>query len=476
MKINFVFLLFVTLVNAQYQNQLDEVNKDDPEHYLIRHKKKLTKADSYFHKGLYSFYVAKNFEYLDVEDSTTIYLKQAKEHFKTSGDLHYEKAMSLELQQQVRFLNASNNFQSSYFEEFYLFAKEANHSPYLALAYLELSTIELFKINNPEQTQSIVLQRADSLYQIAKKYNNNASKELNIRLNILKGGIETNRNNLEIAKKYYDDVLKSIKTEHDLYLVYAHYNLGYVYLLEDDIPKAIEYLKKAEKSKIKSYKKDFLVLIYIQLANAYERNNQLDLAISYKNKKDSLQSVLDKKAMEKTLILENYKHQTKFKHEQFKLITDRFKKNKILYLSLIFVVFLLALYSFIRWKKEDRKKKVINEEKTKIEKEHLQTKVELEKTKLLVIKDHILLKNKSKVYLNELIYIKSEDHYLQLITNNKVEFVRGKLSEIMEQLPPNFVKCHRSYIINKNEMKQILTNHILMNNGSEVPFSRGFKS
>lgn len=420
MRINLFFLLFVSLVNAQYQNKLDEVNKDDPEHYLIYQKKKLTKADSYFHKGLYSYYVAKNFEYLDIEDSTALYLKQAKEHFKTSGDLLYEKAMALELQQQVRFLNASNNFQSSYFEEFYLFAKESKHTPYLALAYLELSTIELFKINNPEQIPSIVLQRADSLYQIAKKYNNNTSKELNIRLNILIGGIETNRNNLELAKKYYHDVLKTIKTEHDLYLVYAHYNLGYVYLLEDNLPRAIEYLKKAEQSKIKSYKKDFLVLIYNQLANAYERSAQLDMALSYKNKKDSLQTILDKKALEKTLILENYKHQTSFKEEQYRSISERFKKNKILYLTLIFGVFLLALYSFIRWKKEDYRKKTLVEEKSKLEIEHSQTKEELEKTKQLVIEDHIVLKNKTKIYLDELVYIKAEDHYLLLITKGKM--------------------------------------------------------
>ena len=67
------------------------------------------------------------------------------------------------------------------------------------------------------------------------------------------------------------------------------------------------------------------------------------------------------------------------------------------------------------------------------------------------------------------------DHYLQLVTTGKNQFVRGKLSEIMEQLPPNFVKCHRSYIINKNFISQMNKTSVIMTDKTEIPFSRNFK-
>jgi len=50
-------------------------------------------------------------------------------------------------------------------------------------------------------------------------------------------------------------------------------------------------------------------------------------------------------------------------------------------------------------------------------------------------------------------YVKSDGHYLNLFTTNKKEFVRGKISEIEAQLPPNFIKCHRSYVVNQNFIK-----------------------
>jgi DNA-binding LytR/AlgR family response regulator len=73
------------------------------------------------------------------------------------------------------------------------------------------------------------------------------------------------------------------------------------------------------------------------------------------------------------------------------------------------------------------------------------------------------------------LYIKAEDHYLELITTNKKEFVRGKISEIILELPPNFVKCHRSYIINKNQIKSFFKTEIVMQNNDTVPISRSFK-
>ncbi|WP_397362010.1 LytR/AlgR family response regulator transcription factor [Olleya sp. R77988] len=164
-------------------------------------------------------------------------------------------------------------------------------------------------------------------------------------------------------------------------------------------------------------------------------------------------------------------YQTKEKDKKIAELSsfkESFNKNRIVYSILLFLVFLLALYSFIRWKKSDKKKRLLDIENEK-------TKTELETVKSLVINDHIVLKNKSKVYLNELIYVKSDGHYLNLFTTAKKEFVRGKISEIEQQLPPNFIKCHRSYIVNRNCIKQYSSTEVFMTNGDNIPLSRGFK-
>lgn len=49
-----------------------------------------------------------------------------------------------------------------------------------------------------------------------------------------------------------------------------------------------------------------------------------------------------------------------------------------------------------------------------------------------------LINSQSKILLNDVMYIQSEDKYLLLLTTGKNELVRGKMYEIMEELPDYF--------------------------------------
>jgi len=216
-----------------------------------------------------------------------------------------------------------------------------------------------------------------------------------------------------------------------------------------------------------SYKSDLTELLYL----AYSKKNKLDSAQYFLNYKQ----YLNEKIKEEKQLELFHEIDTKYQTHEKDLIINSLKNNKVLYLSLIGVVFLLAFYSFVRWKKLDYRKKKLALEKLHIETEYSQTIEELTKVKELIIEDHVLLKNKTKIYLKELLYIKSDDHYLQVFTTKKKEFIRGKMSDILNQLPPNFVKCHRSYIINKNFVKYTNNKIIMMEDGTEIPFSRGFK-
>ncbi|MCI9844756.1 LytTR family transcriptional regulator DNA-binding domain-containing protein [Flavobacterium pectinovorum] len=122
------------------------------------------------------------------------------------------------------------------------------------------------------------------------------------------------------------------------------------------------------------------------------------------------------------------------------------------------------------------KDKEISLEKEILEIEHLKKVEEVKQLKKLVEKENIILKDKTKINLDQLVYIKAEDHYLNIFTiGKKSHLVRGKLTDIIKELPSNFINCHRSYIVNKNHIKKIQFKFITMVDNSEVPVSRGFK-
>lgn len=110
-----------------------------------------------------------------------------------------------------------------------------------------------------------------------------------------------------------------------------------------------------------------------------------------------------------------------------------------------------------------------------LEKERVETIKKINHLKKIVIKNHIILKDKTKVYISDLIYIKAEDHYLNLfLSDGKNHFVRGKLSSIKGELPPNFMQCHRSYIVNTNCIKRNDSRTITLFNNLELPVSKTF--
>lgn len=97
--------------------------------------------------------------------------------------------------------------------------------------------------------------------------------------------------------------------------------------------------------------------------------------------------------------------------------------------------------------------------------------------KKTVIKNHIVLKDKTKVYVSQLVFVKSEDHYLRLyLENGKTHLVRGKIKEILKELPPNFIQSHRSYLVNSNFIKQNTSNTLFLISGQNVPISKRYQN
>ena len=78
-----------------------------------------------------------------------------------------------------------------------------------------------------------------------------------------------------------------------------------------------------------------------------------------------------------------------------------------------------------------------------------------------------------KVNLDDLIYLESMGRDTYVVTKAETICVHAKFSDMENKVPANrFVRCHRSYIINLSEVKDIARYRFLTKNGIEIPISQ----
>lgn len=93
-------------------------------------------------------------------------------------------------------------------------------------------------------------------------------------------------------------------------------------------------------------------------------------------------------------------------------------------------------------------------------------------------KNRLLLKNGTIINSNEIIYIKSDGHYVEIFikNKNKPEIVRSTLTEILSALPSsNFLRTHKSFIVNIHKIKKFNPNQLMLESGEWIKLSRTYK-
>ncbi|MCE6992695.1 LytTR family DNA-binding domain-containing protein [Dyadobacter sp. CY323] len=97
-----------------------------------------------------------------------------------------------------------------------------------------------------------------------------------------------------------------------------------------------------------------------------------------------------------------------------------------------------------------------------------------EKEDTTVIKDALFIKEKhmfTKILLADIMYIRSDDNYLELHTVKKKYTIRETLKNMIQQLPVNFFfRVHKSFIINLNAITAIDYVHVMIND-IEIPIT-----
>lgn len=76
--------------------------------------------------------------------------------------------------------------------------------------------------------------------------------------------------------------------------------------------------------------------------------------------------------------------------------------------------------------------------------------------------------------LRDINYIESDGHYINIYVSGSELRQFNSLNEIAKKLPAYFKRCHRSFIVNMNYIKEIGNNSIIMDdiNNTQIPVSR----
>jgi two-component system, LytTR family, response regulator LytT len=81
--------------------------------------------------------------------------------------------------------------------------------------------------------------------------------------------------------------------------------------------------------------------------------------------------------------------------------------------------------------------------------------------------------NNIKINHDAILWIKSENIYLEIKTKSKTYILRNSLDRFLEKInDPNFIKIHRSYIINIKNISSINKQFVFINE-QKIPISRG---
>jgi DNA-binding LytR/AlgR family response regulator len=81
-------------------------------------------------------------------------------------------------------------------------------------------------------------------------------------------------------------------------------------------------------------------------------------------------------------------------------------------------------------------------------------------------------KNVIKIFLDDIFYLEGYGEYIKVITTNKNFMVRGPLVEFEKKLSvQNFIRIHKSYIVNILKLTGFSSNHVLIKN-KELPIGR----
>lgn len=100
---------------------------------------------------------------------------------------------------------------------------------------------------------------------------------------------------------------------------------------------------------------------------------------------------------------------------------------------------------------------------------------EINKRDMFVFEDD---KEQRRIPYSHILYFEARNRRIYVRIQNKEYGIYGALDSLEEELPEQFKRCHRSYIVNTSFMSKVWysKNSILLSNDEEIPLSRSYKA
>lgn len=280
--------------------------------------------------------------------------------------------------------------------------------------------------------------------------------------------IAKSTNNLESYRNY---TLKfkpvAYKTKRSFVALNVHNYLVDFFTKSKQKDSAVFYANKLENNLKEVDKTQFLDYIYFSydaLSNHFITIDK-DKSIQYKTYANTITRQIITNQKEAFIDVIKYKDEIenlKDKNSDLSSTISLIKNNLAAIIVISFMLLVLVFYFFKKYQTSTKKSKIIEEEKEEIIKK--------------VQRKHIVLSNKQKIYLEDIKYVKANRNYVVFYCSDKKMIDRNHLKKVLEQLPPNFVKVHRSYIVNKNYIKVLNSASLVLSDKTEIPVSRTFKN
>jgi DNA-binding LytR/AlgR family response regulator len=76
--------------------------------------------------------------------------------------------------------------------------------------------------------------------------------------------------------------------------------------------------------------------------------------------------------------------------------------------------------------------------------------------------------------IDQILYVKGDGAYIEIHTKEGMTLQRKLLKDIVEELPENFIRIHRSYLVNRNYIDHRNSSTLSVNN-TKLPISRTYE-
>lgn len=122
-----------------------------------------------------------------------------------------------------------------------------------------------------------------------------------------------------------------------------------------------------------------------------------------------------------------------------------------------------SLERFLQAVNKVQQKSVVKLEVTESVKEEISTSIFVKSDKKII-----------KLNFNEIHHIEAYGNYIKIFID-KMILTPLTLSDFLEKLPNNFMRIHKSFIINFNQLKLIDGNQIILQNGTILPIGKSYR-